>query len=300
MRVKKLAALCAAVAAMGTVSDASADFVLFGGRPEAFANQAPDSKVVKPISQPYFHEDSFVTTDLRAWYLRHDFGDDFSNLGGTAEVYALQVRVALTDRLQLVAYKDGYIQFDTDVNTGLGGGWNDVAAGLKYQFYQDYKNQLFAAAGVGYEFPVGDSDVFQNNDEWRLWVSVNKGFGPLHLGATLNYFFQDGEGAVGDSQSVSWHVQADYYLGPWFSPVVALHGYHYLDEGSTNTLNGVDVTNFGSGDSEILATVGGEFRPGPDWQNLGIRAAVDVPVRRGGDDNSLYGWRLTFSVVYEF
>ena len=51
-------------------------FVLFG------ENRLPEGarQVVHPISAPYAHEDSYVTSDLRAWYLHHSVDDE--TLGG--------------------------------------------------------------------------------------------------------------------------------------------------------------------------------------------------------------------------
>lgn len=330
----------AALVSAALVGSARGDFVLFGEQDPQVAAMSGPEKFVKPISQPFFNEDSFITTDVRLWALYHDFGDSFGQdffvrqgtgsrvnrqpqgLGGNAMVFALQGRLALTDRLQFVAYKDGFTTIDTDIKdvavdgtfdsgifapVGLGSGYNDIAVGLKYQFYRDVPNKLFAAAGVGYEFPVGDKDVLQNNDEWRAWVSVSKGYGPMHFNAVLNYFYQDGSDAftlvpgTDSSHSISWHLHADWYAGPYFSPVAELHGYHYIDRGSEFSINGVDLTNLGGGGDIIIFTVGGEVRPMPQTQpDFGVRLAVDVPASFDEDPDSLYGWRASLSIVYDF
>lgn len=88
---------------------ASKGFVLFG---DNVAKPAAEEKAVCPISAPYYHEDSFVTTDLRAWYINHELSG--GTIGGDVTVAALQVRVVLTESLQFVAYKDGYTDFDDD------------------------------------------------------------------------------------------------------------------------------------------------------------------------------------------
>ena len=257
----------------------------------------PERKVVRPLTAPYFHEDAFVTTDLRAWYVNHQFYGD--TIGGEAEVYALQVRLALTQRLQLVAYKDGY----TDVSgsaLGSPSGWNDIAAGLKYAFVQDWENQFHLAGGIGYEFSLGDDDVLQNTNELRLWLSANKGFDRLHLGLTANYRIAEDNSAntFGAADMITLHAHADYYVNEWFSPVVEVNGYFVTDEGPVGAgFSGVDAIAVGGGEDEDIITgaVGAELRPfGPE---LGLRVAYETEL---SNSVSLFGHRWTFSAVYEF
>ena len=233
---KQLSLLSLGLLAMGSFVNAQGGFVLFG---DAVEKPAPEHKAVRPISAPYFHEDSFVTTDLRAWYLEHDL----DTIEGDVTVAALQVRLALTESLQLVAYKDGYTNFDGGAFDGADG-WNDIGAGLKWAFLQDWDNQLHAAVGVGYEFGFGDDEVLQDTDELRLWASVNKGFDKLHLGATVNYIIADdhSEGTRGNADIVTAHLHADYYLTEWLSPVIEVNGYFVQDAGSADAgLSGVDA-----------------------------------------------------------
>lgn len=267
------------------------NFVLFGkANPEGAAAPA-EHRFVHPITSPYFHEDSFITTDVRAWFVYHNFPNGGTINGGDAKVYALQARVALTDRLQLVAYKDGY----TDLSAGLidEEGWNDLAAGLKYNLIQDWKNQFHLSIGAGYEFPIGDAKVLQNDGEVRGWASVNKGFGPLHLGATFNVFYATSrDEPLGHSDYISWHAHADYYLCKWLSPVIELNGYHaYNKNDEVVGFSGIDVTNLGGGSDVVSLGMGAEVRP---CKGVGLRGAYEIPLTDGDD---MYGWRLTFSAV---
>jgi hypothetical protein len=127
------------------------------------------------LTAPYYHEDSFITSDLRAWYLNHQLDHYWrrSHRGG------LQVRVALTEQLQLVAYKDGYTRFS-------GGHLNGRTAGMTSRWDSSMPScrtglmNITSAAGIGYEFDWGNSEALQNTDELRLWISENKSFGKLH------------------------------------------------------------------------------------------------------------------------
>ncbi len=296
--VRLLLAACAAGFA-GSAAGQHADFVLFGEPDPAFAEQTAEQTFVHPITAGYYHENSFVTSDLRAWYIYHNFdanGVANGGIGGDAQIAALQVRLALTDRLQLVAYKDGYVWFnDSVVNDD---GWNDIAAGLKYNFYRDVDEQLYMSAGIGYQFDLGDSAVLQDDEILRLWFSADKGFDNLHLGATFNYFIAtDTESSLGNSDTISWHLHADYYVTDWFSPVLEFNGYHTVDEGTVAVpFSGLDVANLGGGQGEdvVTAGIGAEFRV---WQDLAIRAAYEFPLT---NNSQLFGDRITVSLVYSF
>lgn len=256
--------------------------------------------VVHPITSPYWHEDSFVTTDIRPVYVYHAFPGEILG-GGQGIVTAVQLRLKLTNSLQLVAYKDGWVHLDTP---GLDDdGWNDLAAGLKWAFIQDDTNQFHAAAGAGYEFASGDDNVLQDDDELRLWASINKGFGPLHLGAVVNYnrSLGNGDDILGNSDTLSWHLHADYQVCKWFSPVVEVNGYHTVRQGDPKThvvtpFSGADVADLGGKQSESAITmgVGAEVRP---HSRLALRAAHEFPLT---DNLDVFGHRWTFSAVIKF
>ncbi len=285
-------AVAAAVAMFG-VSGAMAQhakFVLLDGPNPDAAKQEKSDKFVHPVTSPYYNEDSFVTSDIRAWYVWHDF-DKAPLGGGHASVYAVQLRLAITEQVQFVAYKDGYVDFDTDALKD--DGWNDVAAGIKWNFLQDFENNLHAAVGAGYEFAVGDPSVLQNDDDVRLWASVDKGFDRLHLGANVNFLLPlDDE----ESTRFYWNAHADYYLCEWASAVLEFHGYHTLDDGDVRPpFSGLDVADLGGGPDVVTVAAGAEFRV---LEGLALRGAWETAIT--DDDNDLFGWRITLSAVYSF
>ena len=267
------------------------------GEPNAEAgNLPPEHRFVHPLTAPYYHEDSFVTTDVRAWFLYHDFPKSSPIGGGNAKVYALQARVALSDTFQFVAYKDGY----SDFNTGAleESGWNDIALGFKCNFIQDWEKQFHAAAGIGYEFKTGQGKMLHNDSELRLWGSLNKGFNRLHLGSTLNLFLaEDKDSGAGNADRLSWHLHADYWINRYYSVVLELNGYHVLDEGrEVLPFQGLDALNLGGGKNEDVVTIafGDEFRA---TDQLSIRGAYEMPLTSKED---LFGYRWTFSAIYSF
>ncbi len=297
-RLGLLAAACVAVPVLSQspASAQHANFVLFGDPNPDAANVSDSQKHVHPLTTPYYHEDSFVTSDVRLWYVYHDFPKSSVINGGNAKVYAAQVRLALTDQLQFVAYKDGYIDWDSGLIKD--DGWNDIAAGIKWNFIQDWENQFHMAAGIGYEIPTGGSDVLQDDDEWRFWVSANKGFEELHLGGTLNYIVTDQPNQrLGNCDQIIWNVHLDYYVSEFFSPVVELNGFHVLDDGGVVVpFSGLDVVNLGGSEDEDVITIGlgTELRPS---DLMSIRVAYETPLT---DNDDLYGYRWTFSLVWPF
>lgn len=298
MNNKQLAIASLGLFAAGSFLNAAGGFILFGDNVE---KPAPEQKFVRPLTAPYFHEDSFVTTDVRVWYARHDFDSDTQGVlnNGSAEVFALQVRIALTESLQLVAYKDGYTQFDDAGALDDNEGFNDIGAGIKWAFIQDWENNFHMAAGIGYEFSLGEQDVLQDTNELRLWLSANKGFGKLHLGITGNMLLSedDDDGAFGNSDMVTVHLHADYYLTDWLSPVVELNGYFAQDSAPALPVSGVDVGSLPGGESNNIYTIaiGAELRP--LCENFGFRLAYETELN---DNTSLFGDRWTVSAVYEF
>lgn len=292
--LRRTSALLLAVLGVSSVASAQspAGFVLFGGQSEDAKAFAEESRFVAPLTSPYFNENSIVSSDVRAWAVYHSFDSDVGI--DNAKVYALQARIALTKELQLVAYKDGY----TDFSSGLEDGWNDVGAGLKWAFIQDYKNNFHMAVGAGYEFAFGDSTI-DNDDEYRLWVSADKGFGKLHVGGTVNLRYGDDTASASplfnDSTMLSIHARADYYLNKHVSPVVELNLLLPLDDnGGEDFLSGADVANWASDQVTCTLGLGVEVRP---IEHLGLRGAYELPLT---DDNDLFGWRVTFSAVYDF
>ena len=291
-----LVTMTVAIAMTSAVSAQHADFVLFGDSNQDALSLDKHRRAVHPISAPYFHEDSFITSDVRAWALYHDFPKASAIGGGDAKVVAAQLRLAITEEFQFVAYKDGFTHFNSGAVDA--DGLMDIGAGVKFNFIHDWNNDFHMSVGLGYELKTGHGRILQNDDEWRLWLSANKGFDRLHVGATVNVFLADEKNVgVGNSDHMSWHLHADYYVCDWFSPVVEINGYTVLDDGAQALpFQGLDVANLGNGKGEDVITValGGEFRPADRWA---IRAAYETPLTHAND---LFGYRLTFSVVFSF
>lgn len=222
----------------------------------------------EPIGNPIYFESPTNVSGLRALYLYHKFPEDSTIDGGHLSVYALQARLALTERLAFIATKDGY----SDLNAGLlphDEGWNDIAAGLKYTFIADRESDFLMAAGARLELETGDEEVLQGEDiEFSPFISAAKGWGRFHTMACLTYRIP-GDDDKGN-QVLQWDLHFDYEIAPdvlpGLAPVVELHGLHYLTDGEALALDvgGLDYANLGSsnvaGDSVVWLGLGARWK----------------------------------------
>ncbi|MFO0910521.1 MAG: transporter [Isosphaeraceae bacterium] len=88
---------------------------------------------------------------------------------GGFQVYALQLRLALTERLQLFADKDGIVRVSPNPGKSVTGLAN-IAAGAKYVFIRDEENQFLFSGAVQYEAPTGYANIYQNQGSGLLGV----------------------------------------------------------------------------------------------------------------------------------
>jgi len=254
----------------------------------------------EPLGQPLYFESPFNDTSLRALYLKHDFSEQSTLQGGDVTVYALQARLALTERLAFIATKDGYSELDTP---GIQEeGWNDLAAGFKYVLIADRERHFVVTPGIRYMAENGDHDVLQGfADEVSPFVSVAKGLDRVHLlaNATLRVPMDGDEGnTVGH-----WDVHVDYDVNPRsnvvFAPLFELHGVHYLSDGDLALdVGGLDYTNLGSRPDESFVA----------WAGVGARLEIDGRFEFGAcyefaltdPDDDIMDTRITIDFIARF
>lgn len=235
----------------------------------AKAPPTPDSPLlswkentISPVANPIYFEDPVIRTEIRPIFAYHRTDSGFVTGDGDAQVYALQLRLKLTDRLAFIATKDGYMDLNTD-NIDADG-WNDISAGFKYAVIDDEANQFILTPGFTFSIPLGDEEVFQGrgDGEWDLFVSAAKGFDNAHITSNIGVRVPNDT----DAQSTILHysLQFDYYVHQYFIPFVVANGYTVLDGGNNLPLDseGYDVINFGSSlaDDVTQLTVGAGFR----------------------------------------
>lgn len=254
----------------------------------------------EPVGNPIYFESPFNNTSLRFLYLYHDFPDGSQIGGGEANVFALQVRVALTERLGFIATKDGY----TRMNAGIlppDDGWNDFAIGLKYVLIADRENDFVLTTGMRWEWENGDRRILQGRDqELSPFISFAKGWGPFHLlGDVTGRLPMDiREG----NYILQWDLHADYEILPevlpGFAPLFEVHGLHYLSDGDALPLavGGLDYTNLGStnvaGDFVIWGGAGCRWKLSP---HLSLGATYEFPFHN--PNNDIMEQRVTVDMI---
>lgn len=139
------------------------------------------SKVAAPAGNPIDFEDARIRSEIHPVFMRHWLPDTFHFAGGTAPLggdvrgCAVQLRYARTERLGLIATKDGYIEMRPDRPLTDQTGWANLAAGLKYALVDDAEKQLLITPGLTFELPTGNTDVLQGRGkgEWNPFVVAN-------------------------------------------------------------------------------------------------------------------------------
>jgi hypothetical protein len=258
--------LAAALAVSATVSPFTQ-----AGTPAAAKNPAPapvaaanwKDNTISSVSNPIFFEDPVIRNEVRPIFAYHRIDDGFITGGGEAYLYALQVRLALTERLAFIATQDGFFDVNLDNGAGLDG-WMDLAAGFKYAVIDDAASQFILTPGLTFHIPTGSEEVFQGkgSGEWNVFVSAEKGFGDAHLQGNVGFRIPNDS----DEQSTILHysLMLDYHVHDLFIPFIVANGFTVVSEGNGLPLDseGYDVINFGSSlaDGTTQMTLGGGFR----------------------------------------
>jgi hypothetical protein len=254
------------------------------------------SDFISPMTNPVFFEDPRNLTEVRFIFLHHELP---AALGRTdADLIAAQIRVAITDRLSIIATKDGFIMYDA---AGPGDdGWADVAAGLKYLLYGDPDTQTLVSAGLTYEMPVGSTRALQGNGdgEFNLFLTAGK-----QLGCHWHYVTAAGLRLPSDrqteNQSMYWSHHLDRKLQNNWYAFTEFNYYHYMSEGNGIVIpgiNGIDLYNFGStGLDDVLTWAFGTKKKFGSYHEFGV--AYEIPVT---DNKDLLENRFTADLILRY
>ena len=131
---------------------------------------------------PVFFEDPRILSEVRPIFMHQTIHENFATAGGDIQLYAAEIRWAVSDRLAIIATKDGYVDADLGA-LGDASGFADLAAGLKYAVIDDANQRLIVTPGFEVKLPTGDQEVFQGSGkgEWDFFVSAAKGFDQFNL-----------------------------------------------------------------------------------------------------------------------
>lgn len=256
------------------------------------------TRVSNPVGQPTAFEAPTIQAEIRPVVLHQRIPTSSVLGGGDFQVVAVQARLPVTDRLAILATKDGWI----DLNPGGAPdkeGYADIAGGIKYALYEG--NNLLVTPGLTYEFGSGQTKVFQGNGDGMFRPFVSAAYEPapeLNLIGSLGANLPTNRSA--ESQSIDLHLHADYEVNAWFSPMVELHGIHYSRSGRALPVNveGGDLINLGAtmvgGQNVVTGALGARFRFA---DNLSLGAIYGFPLTNRQD---LFKDRVTVSLSWTF
>ena len=255
------------------------------------------SEFVSPITNPLFFEDPRTLTEARVIFANHWIPDSNPVFqGGNVQYFATQLRAALTDRLSIIATKDGYIWLDSNNEAAIPDedGWADVAAGLKYNLIRDPDNQTLLSAGLTYELDVGTNHVFQGegDGEFHLFATGGQQIGDrMHVLSASGFRLPVDTDAR--SQMWYWSNHVDYEVVDRWYALLEINWFHWMQSGNALPVNfeGGDLFNLGStdvaGNNIVTLGVGAKKRFG-DMHELGVGYEFPVTDRKDVLQSRLY------------
>lgn len=231
---------------------------------------------ISPMINFVYFEDPRSVSEVRPIFVNHWVPNRIGtggavSAGGTAQLYALQFRARLTDRLSLIAVKDGFIVDNTNgvLDTVLDDGWADVTAGLKYNLLRDTCEGRLLSAGFTYEIPMGSQSALQDvgDGEFHLFVTGGQRFlnGDAHLLSSLGYRLPVNSGL--QSTSIHWSNHVDYRVTDKAYLFTELAWWHFVDDAGAGLpgIAGQDLFNLTAtgveGQSIVTQSVGMKFKP---------------------------------------
>ncbi len=258
-------------------------------------------RYVPPLSNPLFNETPYITTEVRPLFIHNVLPGSFLTGGGHINVYALELRMALNDRLGIIASKDGYVDAEFDGVLPDENGFANISLGLKYALWNKPTKNEIITAGFEFELPSGDLDAGaisiqgQGGGLVDLFTSGAKNIGRLGIeGNTgVNLALQDE-----DTSMWHWAVHFDYALTPKFFPVLEFNGFKTIDDSNRTPVGfeGVDLVNFGAIHSGTVATMGVGFRY-QFTNSIQMGAGWESPIS-GRED--IFGKRANVDMVFTF
>lgn len=256
---------------------------------------------VSPMSNFVFFEDPRTLTEARPIFFHHKLPSQVGSLGlpgGEVQLLAVQLRAALTDRLSLIAVKDGFIWADIaggPLDALLNDGWADITAGLKYNLLRDTCRGSLLSTGFTYEIPIGSQRALQDigDGEFHIFMSGGQRFlnGQAHYLGALGYRFPVDDNV--QTSAFHWSNHFDVKLTDRVYAFTEFIWWHWTDSAATGLPLGVagqDAFNLSStnvtGNDLLTQSVGFKFKPSGNTE-LGLGYEFPLTGRRDIIDNRL-------------
>lgn len=298
----------------------------------------PDGSFI-PMGMPYLFEDPYITSNLQFAYLYHRFPDGSAPGtgpvfdGGGAHVLALQIRLAITERIAFIATKDGLTILRpgdasaVQEHTGI----MDMSIGFKGSLYESKDRDFILTPAIRYEIPMGSNRLFQGFGDgvWIPSASFRWGLQKLGLEGANIVGSLGGQVPVDSDDNVRslfYNLHLDYGIKlnnsvvKYVVPFVEFNGMRYTRSGKgrnpihlrgggtvplsaaqallrTGSFDGVDIANLGSRgmDGENFLVMGGGFRIPTTW-GVSFGVMYEGPLTNRRD---IQRQRFTFMATWE-
>jgi len=306
--VKATAKATVAAAALLLAAQPAAADEMFGLKLSGSFGEGGFDRYVPPMTMFTLNETPFITTEVKPIYVYHQIPDGFVTGGGTVNAGAIQARLAVNDRLGIIATTDGYADIDFESVLPDADGFLNLAAGAKYAIISDPAEGQIVTVGLRYEAPVGNVDTAGID-------LTGGGAGYLDGFVTGAKLFEGGfqiQGSAGLKWGISddnWsfvhaHAQMNYEVAPGVYPLIEANAIIPVDGGDRlpgANLTGADVFDIGASDPDNIFTLAAGLRVRAH-DNVILGTAVEGNLLDIGSDSatSVYGWRITTDVTIHF
>ncbi len=273
------------------------------GKPKLFglftASDCRFTDFISPMTNPVYFEDPRNLTEARVIFLNNQIPGAVLG-GGDVQLVATQVRAAITDRLSIIATKDGYIFSGPDappIN-----GWANANVGLKYNLYADPALQRLLSVGMRVEMPVGSYHALQGNSgtsQFDLFASAGTQLGVLsHFLTTAGFRLPADPNKQNDQFYWSFHFDRRLPNRPIYG-LLEFNWYHWMSNVPGGLpVGGLDLYNFGSsnvaGTNIVTGAIGLKYKPTVNSE-AGICWEVPLTAQRDILDN-----RLTVDLILRY
>ncbi len=254
---------------------------------------------ISPMTNPVYFEDPRNLTEARVIFLNNQIPGAVLG-GGPVQLLATQLRAAITERLSVIATKDGYIFAGSnapDIN-----GWADVNLGLKYNFYANPVRQELLSVGVRYEMPVGSYHALQGNSgtgQFDMFLTGGAQLGELsHVVSAAGFRLPADPNKQNDQFYWSVHFDRRLRNRPIYG-LLEFNWYHWMSNVASGIpVGGLDLYNFGSsgvaGTDIVTGAFGLKYKPRASVE-MGVCWEVPLTIRRDIIDN-----RITADLILRY
>jgi hypothetical protein len=163
---------------------------------------------------------------------------------GNIQLYGAGVYVALSERLSIGMNQGGYAVANFE---RVRQGWLNLGGFAQYTVIEDVPGQFLLTAGLRWEAPTGEAEVFQGHGPAHLapYLTMGKAFGDLHLLATTGYQLPTQSGFA-DTRLFYLNAHLDRQFFGWLYPLVELNWIQHSTSVDVSRAFPSDLFNFGT------------------------------------------------------